>query len=210
MSRARAIVAVGAMLFLVGCSVVQGPARPTFRVFALEAEAEPAASERARSASATAAGGVIVVGLPQSGPGYATNGMAYSRGDREIEYYAAHRWADTPARMIAPLLQEALMATGAFEAVATMPTRVLGDAVLESEVLAFRQELSGDSPHFRASLRVTFISPGRGGRTGSRTLRVTEPLEDSGPVAGVAAANRAVARLVREAAEFCVEMEVQQ
>lgn len=201
MSRACAMFVTGALLLLTGCSVVQGPTRPTFRVFALEPE--PAAL-RDRGA-APAAGSVVVVALPQNGPGYATNGMAYSRGDAELEYFAAHRWADTPGRMIAPLLQEALAATGGFEAVAAMPTRVLGDFVLESEVLAFRQELGADAWIFRATLRVTFVGSRLEGRAASRTLSVTEPLEDSGPVAGAAAANRAVAELARMAAEFCVE-----
>ena len=203
MSRGRALAVLGMTLLLTGCSVVQGPSRPTFRVFTLEAE--PTAAPVAVSEAVTE-GAVVVVAIPENGPGYATNAMAYSRGEAELEYFAAHRWADTPGRMIAPVLQEALTSTGVFSAVAAMPTRVLGDFVLESEVLAFRQELGEGAPRFRATLRVTFVGPGRDGRTGSRTFRVTEPLEGSGPVAGVAAANRAVTELARQVAEFCVEV----
>jgi len=199
--RRRGLLAAGAAVLAIasGCSVVKAPERPTWRAFALEAPA-------AASPAARAEGPVVVVAAPESGAGYATRRMAYSRGGGELEYFAEHRWADTPARMLGPLLADALTRTGAFSAVAAAPTRVAADVTVETEVRAFRQELDGESARFRASLRVTVVPVRADAPTRTRTFEAVEPMAAAGPVEGVAAANRTVARLLGDAAAFCAEV----
>ena len=195
-----ALLAVAVGSFVASCSVVKAPERPNWRVFALE----PTGGAAARSA-ADAEGPVVVVASPESGAGYSTRRMAYTHGGGELEYFAEHRWADTPSRMLLPLFRDALERTGAFAAVATTPTRAQADVVVESKVLAFRQEIEAESAVFRAVLRITVVGSGPEGSTRAKTFEVEEPLEVSGPAEGVVAANRAVDRLLAEAADFCVQ-----
>ncbi|GJM44168.1 MAG: hypothetical protein DHS20C21_10100 [Gemmatimonadota bacterium] len=184
--------------------MVQGPERPHWRVFGLE----PARTAAPDPGSPAVRDGrpVALVAMPESGAGYATRRIAYSRGAGELEYFAEHRWVDPPARMLVPLLQQALTATGAFSSVAALPTRVRGDFVVESEILAFRQELQEEGSRFRATLRITSIRAGTPGAVDSRIVEVLEPMERNGPTEVVAAANRATSRLLSEVASFCAEM----
>ena len=201
-----ALAALGTLLSISsGCSVVQGPSRPEWRVFALE----PASDVQAATAPTRAAprdAPVIVLAIPGSRPGYATRRMAYSRGGGELEYFASYRWADTPARMLIPLFEDALTRTGAFRAAVPAPTRVLGDFVVESEVTVFRQEVDSDAPRFRAAARVTVVRVGAGAAADSRVFEVEEPMVTAGPSEGVVAANLATARLVSEVVAYCADV----
>jgi cholesterol transport system auxiliary component len=201
-----AIGAVAAAVLLVvggGCSVVKPPARPAWHVFALEPEAETEAAAATVDADADAP--VAVIAVPGAAAGYATRRMAYTHGGGELEYFATHRWADAPARMLAPLLHDALMRTGAFRAVAVAPTRAAGGLVVETQLLAFRQELDGPQPRFRAVLRVTLVRPDAPSSTDSRVFEAAEPMDAPGPEPGVRAADRATARLLAEVAAYCAE-----
>ena len=53
-------------------------------------------------------GPVLLVSPPQAEPGFETQRMAYVRRPYQLEYYAVNQWADTPARMLAPLMVHAL------------------------------------------------------------------------------------------------------
>ena len=64
---------------------------------------------------------VLVVTMPRAHGGYDTPRMAYMQQAYGLRYYTLSRWADTPARMLAPLLAEAVQETGRFQAVYAVP-----------------------------------------------------------------------------------------
>ena len=63
--------------------------------------------------------GVLVVGLPQAAAGFDTPRMAYVQRSHEVNYYATSQWADSPARMVVPLLIRSMDRTGLWRAVVT-------------------------------------------------------------------------------------------
>ncbi|MBZ0268371.1 ABC-type transport auxiliary lipoprotein family protein [bacterium] len=197
----RSVLVVATILVATSCSIVQTPDRPDWRVFALELDRE-AGNPGAPGESTGNERPILVVARPESGAGYATDRIAYSRGAGELGYLANHRWADRPARMLVPLMQEALANTGAFQAVISMPTRAMGDYVVESEVLVFRQEVGSDGSHFRMALRVTLVQVGSRRTMDTRVFDLQEPLREVLPTAAVSAANRVVSRVLDGAAAF--------
>jgi cholesterol transport system auxiliary component len=98
-------------------------------------------------APAAVTGPVLVVSAPWAAPGYDTAAMAYLRKAGQLEYFAFHRWADAPARMLQPLLVAALDRSGAFRAVVQAPTPVRGDLIMESELLRLRRSLPARQFH---------------------------------------------------------------
>jgi len=51
----------------------------------------------------------LLLSPPRAAPGYAGAGMAYMEEAHRIDYFAHHRWADSPARMLEPPLISALV-----------------------------------------------------------------------------------------------------
>lgn len=153
--------------------------------------------------AATGAGLVIVVNMPRAAPGYDTAAMAYMRHPGQLEYFAFHRWADRPARMLQPLLVQALDRTGSFRAVVQAPTPVRGDVTLDSELLRLRQVFPPSGPGFvELSLRLQLTAA-------DNTVLATRVFEKSmqtasaDPQAGVAAFDRLLEKLLPEIAMYC-------
>ena len=63
-------------------------------------------------------GPVILVSRPGAGPGFTGTQMVYSDTPYQLEAFARHRWADTPANMLEPLVVNALESSGSFRRVA--------------------------------------------------------------------------------------------
>jgi cholesterol transport system auxiliary component len=199
MKRALGIVA----LAVAGCSLLPKPEGPSWTTFLLESGGMVEGAGGA--ASETPAARSIRVAAIESAGGYDTPRMAYSRAAGEIEYFARHRWAETPAEMLSPLLVAGLERSGRFTAVLAPSSRANADLLLETELLAFRQEFTG-SASFRATLRATIVNATDRSVVGpARTFEFVEPMEDASPTAGAKAADRAAARLVGAVAAFCAE-----
>lgn len=155
------------------------------------------------AAAAAATGVLLVVNMPWAAPGYDTAAMAYQRQAGQLEYFAFHRWADAPARMLQPLLVQALDRTGAFKAVIQAPSPLRGDLVLASELLKLRQffaEQGGSSVELglRVQLRAqdTVLA--------TRVFEKSMPTPTDDPQGGVLAANQLLEKLLPEIAAFCM------
>jgi cholesterol transport system auxiliary component len=139
----------------------------------------------------------------ESAGGYDTPRMAYSRAGGEIEYFARHRWAERPAEMLEDILVASIERSGRFSAVLSPSSRADGDLFLETELLEFRQDLSGAAT-FHAALRATLVDQGSRRVVGtSRTFDVVEAMDEASASAGAAAAQRAAEHLVAEVAAYC-------
>src|SRR5437763_916715 len=62
-------------------------------------------------------------------PLYDTDNMAYSTHPYVIEYFAKNKWADTPARLLRPLVVKTLQDTHYFHAVTTSSNSIRYDYV---------------------------------------------------------------------------------
>ena len=102
----RVLVPLACVTLYSACASLPPP--EAMSTYVLDARLAPAARRAAGNV-------VIAVSVPRARPGFDTAQMAYVRRSHEIEYFTKNRWADTPARMLAPLLVQALDQHGGFQ-----------------------------------------------------------------------------------------------
>jgi cholesterol transport system auxiliary component len=145
---------------------------------------------------------VLLVNSPDAAPGFDSDRMYYMRKPLKLEYYARHRWADTPAHMLHPLLVEAAETSGLFGAVISHPAPVRAGLRLDSELLGVTQIFEQGTSKSRLRLRVELFAPSRRQVVASRIFEFTEPAPSNDPYGDAVATNRAVGRLLQGVTEF--------
>ncbi len=147
---------------------------------------------------------VLEVSAPKAWPGFDTSRIAYVRQAHVLDYYARNRWADAPARMLAPLLVRALEQTGSFRAVVQPPAAVGIDLRLVTELARLQQDFTAKPSRVELALHVQLLDV-RGRRVlATRTFEATENASSEDAYGGVTAANIALARVLGQVAAFCV------
>jgi cholesterol transport system auxiliary component len=189
----RGLLALWAAAALSACAVVQPPARPVQHIFVLDAEI-------AVPAEAAAAAPTIIVTPPRTAPGFDTERIAYVPRRNELSYYAQSRWADTPSRMLEPLLVRALEGTGGFRAVVQGASPAPGDLRLDTDILRLQHEFLEKPSRVRVTVRAQLTDLRQRSVLATRTFDVVEPAETDDAHGGTAAANRAVSKVLREVA----------
>lgn len=140
--------------------------------------------------------GVLVVGVPQAAPGFEQPRMAYLRRPSEVSYYATHVWADTPARMVMPLLIRSLETTGLWRVVVPMPTGIKGDYQLDLFGLLVQQEFVQQPSRSRVQWRAHLLDVKAQRVMGAREFEAREPAPTDDAYGGVLAADRALATVL--------------
>lgn len=148
------------------------------------------------------AGPVVLVSRPSAGPGFTSAQMVYTDMPYQLEAFARHRWADTPANMIEPLIVGALESSGSFRQVAVAATRARADLRLDSEIMRLVQVFAEGQSRVEIAMRVSLVRVQDSRLIDSRVLKVSEPVAEANPYAGVIAANRAIARLLDDLQAF--------
>jgi cholesterol transport system auxiliary component len=174
-----------------GCAVVQRPPEQTQHIFVIDAEFAPPPARATGDAT-------LVVTPPRAAPGIDTPRIAYAPQATEIRYYAASQWAETPARMLEPLLIRALESTGAFRAVVGSASPAAGDLRLDSELLRLQQDFTRTPSEVRVSVRVQVMDLRRREVLATRVFEVREPAPSDDAPGGVAAFNRAMQVVLEE------------
>jgi cholesterol transport system auxiliary component len=196
-----ALVAVILVLSLAACgpSLLQRPAEPATHTYVLQWQGDDVA------AVADPSGPSLLVSPVLAAPGFDSSDMAYMRRPHEVEYFAHHRWADSPARMLDPLLVQAAAQSGLFRSVAEAGAATRADLRLESRLLHLQQVCRLNPSELQLALRVSLIDVTSGRVLGTRVLRATEPITERSPYAGVESANRAVSVLLSELQRFLAD-----
>ena len=148
---------------------------------------------------------VLAVSLPRALAGFDTSRMAYSQKPYELNYFVTSKWADSPARMLEPLIAHALEQVGVFSAVVQTSGTVPADLRLDTELLRLQQDFMIKPSRMRFTMRAQLVDVR--GRRLLGTLQIDEveiALSDDA-YGGVTAANRLVQRVLGKLAEFCVE-----
>ena len=159
----------------------------------------PADVPRARCAPA-----VLAVQRPEARPVYDTVQMAYTQRAHQVAFFARHQWAETPGQMLHPLLVRTLEGTGCFGAVLS-GSGAGATHTLRTEIMELVQDFTQDPPVLRLSLRLSLAAQGSAHPPAQRGIAVTEPMQQKGPLAGVDAANLAVAHALQQAAAFVLQ-----
>lgn len=135
---------------------------------------------------------------PQAAAGFDSRRIIYLREPQRLNYFARHEWADTPARMLAPLLLAAWDAGGQFRVVLGAHSAGSAEFSLDTEVIRLQQDFSQSPSQVRLSLRASLLDNATRRVLASREFdaRVAAPSEDAD--GGVIAANRAVQQVLNE------------
>ena len=150
-------------------------------------------------------GMTLVVLPPDARPAVDTVQMAYTLQPHALAYFARHRWAERPPRMLDPLLVRTMEATGAFAAVVGPPFAGRETLVLRTEITQLVQDFTSEPPVLLLTLRVRLSDDRAQKVVGTREIALREPMRQKSPDAGVLAANAALARALREMAQFVLE-----
>ncbi|MEJ2346351.1 MAG: ABC-type transport auxiliary lipoprotein family protein [Gammaproteobacteria bacterium] len=142
--------------------------------------------------------GTLLISAPRSAPGFDTARMAYVRQDYRIDYFARHRWADDPARMLRPILVEALGSSGLFRSVTADRGAVDARLRMDTDLLRLQQVFGSGGSTVELSVRVTVVDNQSGRVVYGHLFDVNEPAPSENPYGGVVAANHAVAVLMRD------------
>jgi cholesterol transport system auxiliary component len=143
-----------------------------------------------------------MVTLPKAQPGFDTPRMIYSLRPHEISYYASHRWADTPARMLMVPLLRTLEQSGLWRSVVQPPTAAPADYRLDCDNLLLEQQFSANSSRVRLALRARLIDVKLPAVMSSRDFELFEAAPTDDAYGGVIAANRAAAKLLEQIAAW--------
>jgi len=191
--RLPALMILGALLS--SCTLLPEPRNQPVGYYRLELPKDAVPRVRGR-------GRVVELAAVRVFPAYDSARIAYRRDGEVLGYHARYRWVDTPARQLAPLLADALGASGCCAAVLLPGSGVPPDERLEIDLLRFEIDYRVTPARFRlvARLRDIEVAPRR--VRASKRIVVEEALTHVGPEAGVAAANRCVARLAAEVARL--------
>ena len=183
-------------LLLSGCSALQPPRIEQPTLYLLDA----APALRARQPQLDL---VVAVDVPRAQAGFDTALMAYVREPHRLDYYANNRWVDAPARMLAPLLVEALERSGAFRAVLRAPHSVSADLRLDTELLRLQQDFRTQPSRVQLTLRAQLVDLKANRVIATREFDATESAPSEDAQGGVIAANRALAHVLGELIAFC-------
>lgn len=146
---------------------------------------------------------VMIITVPRAHSGYNTTKIAYRKQLFGLSYYAKSRWVDTPGRMLAPLVAEAMNYTGAFQAQYASPGALSARYRLDSELIDFYQDFTVQPSQMRIMLRAQLVSMQDNRVLATQLFDVRETAASEDAYGGVQAANRATAALLQQLADFC-------
>lgn len=188
-----------AMLWLAlvtGCTGLKPPEVESVSLYLLDAHP-------ARQVQVPRRDAVLAVGATRALAGFDTPRMAYATQPYELDYFARSRWADTPARMLSALIVRALDDSSGFRAVVHNPAVVAADLRLDTELVRLQHEFLEKPSRVRITLRAQLVDLNERRVIAGREFEEVEVATADHAYAGVAAANRALDRLLRRLADFC-------
>jgi cholesterol transport system auxiliary component len=146
--------------------------------------------------------GTLLVSVPREQAGYDTTGIAYLLRPQEIKYYAYHHWAESPGRLLVPLLVEAMEKTNCWSTVAQTNTLVHADYRLDTEILRLQQEFFSAPSHLRLSVRAQLVNTQTAKVIAAQNFEIVEKTPSEDAYGAVTAGNLAVNKLMKEIAAW--------
>jgi len=202
--RSCRLLAAGLLLTLMGgCGALRPATTPQPSFYSLDG-AQGTRPGRV-SSTASAAAPTLIVNPPHSAAGFDSPRIIYVREPHQLEYFAHSEWADTPARMLAPLIVAAIEGSGAFRAVVPTPSAAAGDLRLDTEVIRLQHEFQTRPSRVRFTLRAYIVDNTTRRVLARREFDETAAAASEDPYGGVVAANRAAQAVLEKLAAFCAE-----
>jgi cholesterol transport system auxiliary component len=199
--------AAAGLLFalLAGCNGFSPPAAEHPSFYSLDSARSAALPATPSAAAAPLAAPTLIVSPPHAESGFDSRRIIFLRQPHRLEYYAHSEWADTPARMLAPLVIGAIEASGAFRAVILTPSTATGELRLDTQIVRLQHELGALPSQVRFTLRAYLVESATRAVLASREFEATAPVASENPYGAVLAANTAVHAVLGQLAGFCAE-----
>lgn len=190
-----------------GCSALRPKAERPPAFYALDGAPRAGPEATARPTALPAAGLTLIVSTPQAAAGFDGPHMVYLRQAHQLEHFAHSHWVDTPARMLAPLIAEALapgtgIGTGIRTAVPSA-TGGAGELRLDTEIVRLQHDFSQQPSRVRFTLRATLMDNLTRRVLALHEFDETVMATTDDPYGGVIASNRAVQAVLQGLAGFC-------
>lgn len=196
---------VGVLLMAMGgCSALRPQATPHASFYALDNARRAAPEPAAVFVAATAP--TLIIHPPHAAAGFDSSRIIYVREPHKLEYFAHSEWVDPPARMLGPLLVDALAGTGAFRAVVLTPGAAAGDLRLDTEIIRLQHEFQASPSRVRFTLRAYLVDDKTRRVLAWREFDAVAPAASEDPYGGVLAANAAVQSAIDMLSAFCAEV----
>ena len=144
----------------------------------------------------------LLVSLPQPAPGFESQRMAYEQVPHALQYFATSQWVDSPARMLAPLITNALETGEDWASVIQLPSVIRGDYRLDLSQVALVQEFTQQPSRIRLTLRAQLMTVYDPHVIGTRSFEFREEAPSEDAYGGVQAAHNAVRRLLGDLKEW--------
>lgn len=200
-----------AISLLGGCSSLLPPPPPLENIYLLNAKMTPTTSSVSTPgddhSTPPKRGLVLEVSMPRARAGFDTAQMVWVQQAHGLKVYSRNRWADTPVRMLAPLIAQTLEHSGAFQAVVQTPSAVSAKLRLDTELIRLQQDFSVHPSQVQLTLRAQLIDIGTRRVIASSEFDETENAVTEDAYGGVRAANVALERLLTKLAAFCIKQE---
>jgi cholesterol transport system auxiliary component len=131
--------------------------------------------------------------------------MAYSERPGQIDYFAYHEWVDTPAKMVAGLVQSRLEASGRFAAVLSDAPEIRTEVRIDSELRQLLQTFDGERSAVSLTVKLTLVAPAGRRLIATRVFDYRQGADSSSPEGGVSAAQRLVGEFLDDMTLFVTE-----
>ncbi|ALT76428.1 ABC-type transport auxiliary lipoprotein family protein [Paucibacter sp. KCTC 42545] len=135
---------------------------------------------------------------PLAAAGFDSRRIIYLRQPYRLDYYARHEWADTPARMLAPLLQSAFAVSGLYRVVVSAASAANTELSLDTEITRLQQDFSQQPSQLRLSLRASLLDNASRRVLASRGFDVSLAAPSEDAQGGVTAANLALQQVLAD------------
>ena len=187
-------------LLLASCSVLGSKPHAPLHIYTLNL-ADSAAPAPAQ-ASQPKQRPVILVEIPTAAAAYDSTHMVYVRQPQTQEAYANSAWADTPARLLAPLLATQLQQSGVFAAVLLAPSAGKPDLRLDTTILRLEQDFLQTPSVVRLDMQFTLMDSSSHTVLAWRRAHIEQTAMSDDARGGAQASNAAVQAALREGADF--------
>ncbi len=144
----------------------------------------------------------ILVSKPFSAPGYGSYRMPYIEKPFEISYYTRNRWVDTPAKMLQPLIVQALQDTHYFRAVTAAPFVGQVDNRIDTNLIYLRQNLTKQPSTIELAIQMQIVNIKNQKVIASRLFQTEEVVLMNNPYSSVLAINQAMERFLHAMTKF--------
>jgi cholesterol transport system auxiliary component len=185
------------VLLLSSCSVFKPVKSESTNTYAIEAQFPPVTAGTGEL--------TLLLSMPTARAGYESARMIYLKKAYEIEHFSQNQWVDSPARMLAPLLVQALERSAKYRAVIPPRSVVSADLRLDTEIVRLQQEFLTKPSQLHLILRAQLIDLRSKAVIATQEFDVIENASSDDPYGGVLATNRAVKLLLQQVADFCVQ-----